>query len=135
MKPPRLVTLVLMVLLALVPGCSQVYRFDGKIVDGDGTPIGGASVNFYPHDWERQGFGRADGISEEDGSFEAVWGSATGVEYFYMVLSKGGYREQVQLVKADAKNLRVVMERDHPSMHPESMDATGGDSSSTSPSR
>jgi hypothetical protein len=132
MKPPQLVTLALMILLAAVSGCSRVYSFDGEIVDGDGTPIAGASVNFYPHDWTHPEFGRADGISEEDGSFKAGWGSAVGVEYFNMVVSKDGYREQVQLVKADAKNLRVVMERVHPPKHPESMDAAGGDSSPTS---
>lgn len=66
-----------------------------------------------PHDWARQEFASEDGIYEEDDSFIAEWGSAVGVEYFSMVLSKDGYREQVQLVRADAKNLRVVMQRDH----------------------
>ena len=135
MKSPRLVALALVMLLLTVSGCSRIYSFDGQIVDGDGKPIAGASVNFYPHDWKRQEFGREDGKSEEDGSFKAGWGSAVGVEYFNMVVMKDGYREQVLLVKADAKNLRVVMERVHPPKHPESMDATGGDSSSTSPTR
>ncbi|XZE36699.1 hypothetical protein SH501x_002283 [Pirellulaceae bacterium SH501] len=66
-----------------------------------------------PHDWARQQSASADGISEEDGSFKAEWGSAVGVEYFSMVVSKDGCREQVQFVRADAKNLRVVMQRDH----------------------
>jgi len=113
MKPPRLVALAIMMLLASVTGCSRVYYFEGEIVDGDGAPIAGALVNIYPHDWARQEFGRADGISEEDGSFKAEWGSAVGVEYFNMVVSKDRYREQVQLVRADAKNLRIVMQRDH----------------------
>lgn len=100
-----------MCLLATLSGCSRVYNFDGKIVDGDGNGIEGASINFYPHDWTRQEFGRADGTSKADGSFKADWGSAVGVEIFNIVVSKEGYREQVQLVKADARDLRIVMER------------------------
>lgn len=111
MKPTRLVTMSLMCLLATLSGCSRVYNFDGKIVDGDGKGIEGASINFYPHDWTRQEFGRANGTSEADGSFKADWGSAVGVEIFNMVVSKEGYREQVQIVKADARDLRIVMER------------------------
>lgn len=111
MAPTRLVTLSLMCLLATLSGCSRVYSVDGKIVDGDGNGIEGASINFYPHDWKRQEFGRADGTSEADGSFKADWGNAVGVELFNMVVSKEGYREQVQLVKADARDLRIVMER------------------------
>ncbi|MFN7289983.1 MAG: hypothetical protein ACK5YR_21775 [Pirellula sp.] len=135
MKPLQFVTLVLMMLLATVSGCSRVYFFDGQIVDGDGRPIVGASVNLYPHDWPRMEFGRADDKSEEDGSFKANWGSAVGIEYFNMIVTKDGYREQVLLVKADTKELRVVMERVHPPKLRESTDGTGGESYSNSPNR
>ena len=123
---------MLALLLAVISGCSRNYSFDGEIVDGDGKPIAAASINFYPHEWKRKEFGRADGVSAEDGTFKADWGSAVGVKFFHMVVSKDGYREQIQLVEADAKKLRVVMERVHRPNHPDSMDANDADADPTS---
>jgi hypothetical protein len=118
MKPSFLLLLAFITLLTTVQGCSRIYRFDGTIVDGDGKPIAGASINFYPHDWKRQEFGREDGRSEEDGTFKAGWGSAVGVKYFNIVAAKDGYREHVQLITADAKNLRIVLERLNLALNP-----------------
>lgn len=111
MKPSLIALLVFAMLFAAIPGCSRIYRFEGVIVDGDGNPIGGALINLYPHDWKREEFGRPDGTSEADGTFKASWGSAVGIEFFNMVIAKDGYREQEQLVRAGARNLRIVLER------------------------
>ena len=111
MKSKLVIPLVFATLLATVSGCSRVYLFDGLVVDGDGQPIAGATIIVYPHDWERPSFERSDGTSDDDGSFEANWGNAVGVEYFRMVVSKDGYKEHERLVEADARDLRIVMER------------------------
>lgn len=66
----------------------------------------------YPHDWERPTQRRADGESGDDGKFDASWGSAGGVDYFRLVVSADGYRESEQLVEADRKHLRIVLERE-----------------------
>lgn len=131
----RSVVLTLALLPAVISGCSRNYSFDGEIVDGDGKPIAAASINVYPHEWKRKEFGSTDGISAEDGTFNADWGNAVGVKFFHMVVSKDGYREQIQLVKADAKKLRVVMERVQPPHHPEPRNAHEADAEPTSPSR
>ena len=60
---------------------------------------GSSTIKFYPDEWKRQEFGRADGISAEDGKFNANWRNAVGVKFFHMVVSKDEYREQIQLVK------------------------------------
>ena len=111
MKPSQMMLVILATVLAAALGCSRGYLFEGIVVDGDGNPIGGATINLYPHDWKRQSFGRPDGTSEEDGTFKANWGSAVGIGFFQMVVEKEGFREQQQLVKADAKNLRILLER------------------------
>ena len=109
---PNFVKLVLLAaVLTTVSGCSRVYLFDGIVVDGDGQPIADATIVVYPHDWKRPSHDLADGISNSDGSFEAIWGSAVGVEYFHMVVTKDGYREHLRLVEADEKELRIVLER------------------------
>lgn len=110
---PRLAAALVLValLLSTVSGCSRIYRFTGTVVDGDGNPISDARIALYPHDWEQPSSDHSDGTSNGDGGFEATWGSAVGVEYFRMVVSKEGYKDHLRLVEADAKDLRIVLER------------------------
>jgi hypothetical protein len=112
MKKNPATACMLALLVLAVPGCSRLYDFDGIIVDGDGAPVAGASVTLYPHDWERPTQLGGNGESGDDGKFEATWGNAVGVDYFRIVISADGYRESEQLVEADQKNLRIVLERE-----------------------
>ena len=106
------IAFVFALLVVSLPGCSRVYLFDGIVVDGGGNPIANATVMLFPHDWKRPVQFRADGESGDDGKFDANWGSAVGVDYFRIVIAADGYRETEQLVEADRKNLRIVLERD-----------------------
>lgn len=103
-------TLFVILILSL-SGCSQLYTFEGIVVDGDGQPISGAAIMLYPHNWERPSRIGNNGTSGDDGTFVATWCCAVGVDFFRMAVSMDGYREQDPLVKADEKNLRIVLER------------------------
>ena len=111
MKPSFPMLIMLAVVLAAVSGCSQLYLFDGIVVDGDGQPIANATIVVYPLGWKRSSQNLGGGTSNNDGTFEANWSTAVGVEYFRMIVSKDGYQEHLRLVEADKKNLRIVLER------------------------
>ncbi len=92
-------------------GTKPIVIAGGNHCHGDGQPIAGATILLYPSGWERPSFERDDGTSDLDGSFQANWGLAVGVDFFRMVVSNPGYREHERLVEADATGLRIVMER------------------------
>ncbi len=112
--------LLVATILASISGCSRKYLFDGIVVDSGGNPIAGAVVLLNPSDWPAKSYDYPDkppvpgleNVSEADGSFKATWGYAVGVKSFRMVVIKDGFKDNTQIVKADAKGIRVVMEHD-----------------------
>lgn len=111
MKTTPVLLLILTIMFAAVSGCGQIYTIAGVTVDGDGNPIGSASIYLYPHGQERQPIARPNGTSEDNGAFEAGYGTATGIKFFQIVVSKAGFKDHQQLVEANAKNVRIVLER------------------------
>lgn len=108
------------VFLTAVSGCSELYHFTGVVVDGDGVPVSGASIFLRPHDWEAPSWDYKPSkpatpgtmnTSDADGTFEACWGSNPSVEFFRMTIVKEGYKTSEQIVVANAKDVRIVLER------------------------
>jgi hypothetical protein len=114
MKTIQSSLLALTALFICVSGCGRTYSFSGVVVDGNGNGIADARIVLFPSDWKRPEYDEAqnDGKTESDGTFEAGWCCATGVKFFRMVTSKSGYHEDVRIVSADEKNLRVVLSLD-----------------------
>ena len=118
--------LIVGILLTSLTGCSRLYQFEGVVVDGDGNPISAALVCLRPHDWPARSIRRpasprklgAPNTSDNDGTFEATWGNAVGVEFFTMAVIKDGFKDNTQTVPADAKDIRVAMERESPNLAP-----------------
>ena len=95
-----------------VCGCSRTYTFTGIIVDGEGKPVGGATIVVYPVDWNRPVVPEKGATSKADGNFTANWGHAVGIKYFSLVVTGDGFMKQVRIVSADQRGIRVVLEKD-----------------------
>lgn len=108
--------IALAALMLLVPGCSRVYEFTGIIVDGSGNPISNAVVSVWPVTFETtpceaepQNVSNAN--CDETGAFSLGWCCAVGVEFFRMKVTADGFKDDFRIVEADAKDLRIVLER------------------------
>ena len=114
--------LLLAVTLVAISGCSELYNFEGMVVDGDGNPVSGALILLHPADWpEENKLYRPEGphvpgssnVSDLDGTFVATWGCAIDVEVFRMTVLRDGYKESERVViLANTKDIRVVLERE-----------------------
>lgn len=111
MKPSQMLLLLLGAVLAATSGCSHPYFFDGIVVDGDGTPIEGASISVYSLDRKIKSSVYTHDNSMEDGTFHVGWNGYGGDDFFRMTVAKKGFREQELIVEDRAKNLRIVLER------------------------
>jgi hypothetical protein len=111
MKAFQVSLLAFTALFACVSGCSRAYSFTGVVVDGNGVGIADANIVLFPSDWKRSEHNdeQSNGKTKSDGTFEATWCCDTGVKFFTMITSKPGYHGDVRLVRADEKNVRVLL--------------------------
>lgn len=103
------------ILLALFVGCDAHTVCSGKIVDGDGNPIPGATVRLTKH-------GRpigADNESKEDGTFQVGGTHSPTGDPLELTVRKDGFREDSRrLPPISDSTMRIVLERDKKTNRP-----------------
>lgn len=102
------------ILLILLSSCSRSYSFQGRVVDGDGIPIAGATFAITPHKHSLPDNSNTSNVSGKDGTFNVHWCCVPGISLFKLRTKCSGYKDDVRLVKADDSMLRIVMEKKNP---------------------
>lgn len=102
------------ILLILLSGCTRSYSFQGRVVNGDGVPIEGATFAITPHKHALPDDSNATGVSGKNGAFHIHWRCVPGVSLFKLRTKCLGYKDDIRLVRADDSTLRIVMEKKDP---------------------
>lgn len=108
----RLARLIPIACLVFQAGCDGYASVSGYVVDGDGTPIEGATISMI-HEGHAVGIGAvsaADGYFAENGCHAPIHSR---IEFWVQKESFKAHRRHLPANDVD-HNMRIVLERDRP---------------------
>ena len=102
------------IFLIVLSGCTRSYSFQGRVVNGDGLPIEGATFAITPHKHALPDDSNTSAVSGKDGAFHIHWSCVPGISLFKLRTKCSGYKNDVRLVRAEDSTLSIVMEKENP---------------------